>query len=140
MDDGFGFVFGEDGGDAFAFLGAEEGDGGFVEVYFEDVAVEEEDGAEGLVLGGGGGFTFNDEVGDELVDFRGGHFARVAFDFAMAQAGVVIANVLDNPVDVGFFGARGVLFEADGFAVEVEEFFGLGLHGFVTILGCGCII
>lgn len=45
----------------------------------EEVAVEEEDGADGLVLGGGGGFSFDDEVGDELVDFGCAHFFGVAF-------------------------------------------------------------
>lgn len=117
------FLFGEDGRDAFTFLGAEGKEGGFVEGNLEDVAVEEEDGAEGLVLGGFGYFSFNDEVGDELVDFADGHLAGVDGDLTAVEVGVVIANVLADPVEVGFFGARGVLFEADVFAVLVEKFF-----------------
>lgn len=49
MDDGFGFVFGEDGGYAFAAFGADEAEVGLVEFDVEDVAVEEEDGADGLI-------------------------------------------------------------------------------------------
>lgn len=123
-DDGAGFFFGEDDGDAFAFFGTGEVEEGLVELEVEDVAVEEEDGADGLVLGGGGGLAFDDEVGDELADLFGAHFFGVAF--------VVVEDVFANPFEVGFFGARGVLFEADVVAVVVEEFFGLGgcgLHG-----------
>ena len=50
-DDGAGFCGGEDDGDAFSFFGAGEAEGLFVQFFVEDVAVEEEDGAEGLVLG-----------------------------------------------------------------------------------------
>ena len=63
----------------------------------EGVAVEEEYGADGLILGGGGGFPIHDKVGDELVDFGDAHFAGVAF--------VVKEDVFTNPLDVGFFGA-----------------------------------
>lgn len=51
-DDCMDFFFGEDGGDAFAFLRAQGGECGFVEANLKNVAVEEEDGAECLVLGG----------------------------------------------------------------------------------------
>ena len=53
-------------------------------------------------------------MGNELVDFGGSHFARVAL--------VVIQDVFPHPVDVGFLGARGVLFEADLVAKLVEQF------------------
>ncbi len=112
MDDGFGFVFGEDGGYAFAAFGADEAEVGLVEFDVEDVAVEEEDGADDLILGGGGGFAVYDEVGDELVDLGCAHFFGVAF--------VVVEDVFAHPLDVGFFGAWGVLFEADVVAVLVE--------------------
>ncbi len=104
-DDGFGFLLGEDGGNALAFFGADEIENFTLQLDVEDVAIEEEDGADRLILGGGGGFTFDDEMGDELVDLRDAHFARVAF--------VVKENVFTNPVNVGFFGARGVLLDAD---------------------------
>ena len=90
----------------------------------EETAIEEEDGADGLVLGGGGGFSIDDEVGDELVDLVYAHFFGVAF--------VVVDDVLADPVYVGFFGANGVLFESDEVAVLVEKFFALR---FGVILG-----
>ena len=95
----------------FAAFGADEAEVGLVEFDVEDVAVEEEEGADDLVLSGGGGFAVYDKVGDELFDFGGAHFFGVAF--------VVEENVLAHPFDVGFFGAWGVLFEADVFAVLV---------------------
>lgn len=110
----------------------------------EEVTVEKEDGADGLVLGGGGGFAIDDEVGDELVDLCDAHFFGVAF--------VVVEDVLADPVDVGFFGAGGVLFEANEIAVLVEQFFPfwggcslwvgcfLGLVHFLPPFMCECII
>ena len=96
-DDGAHFFYGENVGDSFSFFGSDEVEGGLVEFDVEGVAVEEEDGADGLILGGGGGFAVDDEVGDELVDLGDTHFTRVAF--------VVKEDVCPNPFDVGFFGA-----------------------------------
>ena len=53
-------------------------------------------------------------MGDELVDLGHTHFFWMAF--------VVIKDVLTNPFDVGFFGAGGILLEADEVAVLVQEF------------------
>lgn len=108
-DDVFCFGDGEDVWYPFSFFGAYEFEPGFIQWYFEDVAVEEHDGADGLVLGGGGGFALDDEVCDELVDLVYAHFFGVAF--------VVVEDVFADPLEVGFFGAVGVLFEADFFAV-----------------------
>ena len=68
-------------------------------------------------------------MGDELVDLGHAHFSGVSF--------VMIEDVLANPFDVGFFGARGVLFEANEVSVLVKEFLGLGFSwvlGLVHIL------
>ncbi len=89
----------------------------------ESVAVEEEDGADGLILGGGRGFAFNNKMGDELVDFGHSHFARVTF--------VVKEDVFTNPLDVGFFGTVRILLEANIVPELVEELF--PFRG-----GCGC--
>ena len=67
-DDGAHFFYGEYVGDAFSFFGSDEVEGGLVEFDVEGVAVEEEYGADGLVLGGGRGFAVHDEMGDELID------------------------------------------------------------------------
>lgn len=52
----FDFVFGEDGGDGSSTLRAEFVEGGFVNVNVKNVAIEKEEGAENLILGGGGNF------------------------------------------------------------------------------------
>lgn len=87
----------------------------------QDVAVEEGDGAQCLVLGGGGDIALGREVDDELLDFGDSHFTRMPF--------VVEQDVTADPVEVGFFGAQGVVFSADGVADLVEEFFVFGGGG-----------
>lgn len=118
-DDGEGFLVGEDGGEGFGFFGADDV-GGELDVLVEDVAVEEEDGGERLVLGGGGDVLFDGEVGEEGLNFGDAHFFGVAF--------AVVEDVAFDPFGVGFFGAVGVVFEADGLAELLEEF-GWFLHG-----------
>ncbi len=80
----------------------------------EDFAVEEEDGAEGLILCGCGDVAFSGEVGEEGADFGCAHLGVL---FAMEE------DVAANPVDVGFFGAVGVVFGAEGVGELVEQFF-----------------
>jgi hypothetical protein len=72
------FFLGEDGGEAFGSFGAGSFDGQ-VELDFEDIMVEEDDGAEGLVLSGGGDFTVDGQVGEEGFDLLGAHGFWVAF-------------------------------------------------------------
>jgi hypothetical protein len=120
-DDCEGFLMGDDDGQGFGFLGADDVGGEF-DLDFEDVAVEEEDGAEGLVLGGGGDVPFGCKVGDECLDFGGAHVLWVAF--------AVEEDVAFDPVFVGLFGAEGVVFGADGVGDEFQEFAGRVLfHG-----------
>lgn len=114
VEDGAGFLGGEDGGQGFGFFGAKDVGGDF-DGGFENVAVEKEDSAEGLVLGGGGDVLFDGEVGEELLDFLESHISGVAF--------VVKEDVAFYPFAVGLFGAVGVVFDADGFGDLVEEFF-----------------
>lgn len=87
----------------------------------EDVAVEEEEGGEGLVLGGGGDILFDSEMGDEGLNFGDAHVFGVAF--------AVVEDVAFDPVFVGLFGAVGVVFGAYGIGDLVEEFARrVGLH------------
>ncbi len=112
VEDEADFLRGENGGDVFGAFGGGKDDG--VEVYVQDFTVEEEDGAEGLVLGGGGDMLFTGKVGEELLDFGGAHFGGVAF--------AVEEDVAFGPVEVGLFGAVGVVFDAQSVAHLVEEF------------------
>ena len=91
-------------------------------------------------VGGSGNVPFDGQVGDEGLDFLRAHVFGVAL--------VVEENVTRDPVFVCFFGAGGVMFNADGVADLIEEFFslwrrrslrwryGLGLHIFTCLSLC----
>ena len=67
-EDGVGFLPGQDDGElrrAFHALDAGEE----IEFSIEDLLVEEEEGAEGLILGGGGDVFLDGEVAEEGGDF-----------------------------------------------------------------------
>ena len=89
----------------FGFGGAEITDDGFVQFDLQDIAIEKQDGAEGLVLGRSRDFLFDRQVGGELVDFGSAHFARMAF--------VVEEDVAAHPGDVGLFGTQGIVPQGD---------------------------
>lgn len=89
------------------------------------MAVEEQDGAESLILRGGRDLFVRYKMGEELVDLRRAHFFRMAL--------VMKENEFLHPKDVGIAGARGVMFKVDDVAVAVKEFFllrGLGFRNF----------
>lgn len=133
VDDALDFAFGEDGGEAFGLLGTNAD--GIFERFTQDFTVEEEDGAKGLVLGGGSDFAFDGQVGDKGFDFGLAHFAGVAFFVEEDEAA--------RPFDVGFFGTKGIMLGAQGVAHLVEQFAVLGRLGGIGCChgGCGhCII
>jgi len=74
-----------------------------VERKAEDVAVQEQEGRESLVLSGGRDLLIGDEMGEEGFDFGGAHIARVAFDIRCTQSRVVKENILARPGSVGVF-------------------------------------
>ncbi len=111
------FLAGEDRGERFGAMGADEL-GGEVEFEVEDRAVEEEQGAERLVLGGGRDVVVDGEGGEKRFDVVGGEVGGVAL--------VVEEDEAADPVQVGGFGARGVVAQAEGGAGVVEHFLGHG--------------
>src|SRR6185437_1702568 len=120
VEDGTDFGLGEDNRKALRAVGANDAVDA-VERAFQDVLVQEEQGAEGLVLRGRGNVAIDREIGEEFVDFRFGHLLRMAF--------VVEEDETPGPVVIGVFGANGVVANAAGVAEAVEEFGGLD-HGF----------
>ena len=72
-------ISGQDSRQAFRFLGAQGVNG--TQVLVQHLAVEEEQRAEGLVLGRGGNIFFHRQVGEKGLDFRRAHFGRVAHIF-----------------------------------------------------------
>lgn len=93
-----------------------------VERNAEDVAVQEQEGGESLVLSGGGNLFLRGKVDEELFDFGGAHGGGVT---EFVEAGVTFV-----PVDISLFGAIGVSAQADSFADAVGEFF--LWHGFCS--------
>ena len=103
-EEGADFVFGEDDREAGGLFGADEVYA-FVNVLLEDAAVEEEEGGEGLVLGGGGDVAIDGKVGEESDDFGRAQVFGVLL--------VVEKDVTFGPVNVGVFGAAGVIPQGD---------------------------
>jgi len=105
-------VAAEDGGHAVGLAGADvlEGEG---DLGAEDMAVEEEDGAEGLVLCRGGDLFVDGKVSEEALDVRGAHRGGMAL--------VVEKDEATDPGQVGAFGAEGVVLAAQGLLGAVEQ-------------------
>jgi len=123
-DDPLGLAFGEDGGEAFWFGRADGDQGSLVQLKVEDMPVEKQDGANGLVplapparagVGGGGNVLFAGKMRDEGINFVHAHVAGMAF--------LVEEDILAHPGDVGHFGAVGIMAHAQGLLIEVKQFF-----------------
>jgi len=71
-EDGVHLFFGEDGGEAIDLGGMDF----VVNRLFQQFVVGEEEGLEGLVLGGGGDVFVDGQVGEEGLDFGGAHILR----------------------------------------------------------------
>ena len=84
------------------------------EGFVQHVVVHEQDGAEGLVLGGGADVSVDGQVGEELFDFGYAHLGGMAF---MVEEDKAFA-----PLHVRLFGADRVMFEADFGAQLVKQF------------------
>ena len=91
----------------------------------EHLVVEKEQGAQGLVLGGGRDLVVNGERRQERGDLGGAHLGRVAL--------AVKDDVPLDPVDVRLLGSAAVVAGADGLAHAVEEpgLRGAGRAGFM---------
>ena len=95
----------------------------------EDAAIEEDDGAECLVHGGGGDVTLDREVVEKRDDLRSPHLTRVT--------AAVEANEGADPVEIGFLGARGVVEATEGAVYGFNQGHRRALLGFVTSIGHG---
>lgn len=104
---------GKDNGQGFGFFSV-NCIGWDIDFLLEDMAIEEHDGAEGLVLRGGREGAFSGKVGNEGLYFLGAHVFGVAF--------FVEEDVAANPVYVCLFGAKGVMFDTDGVADLIQQF------------------
>ena len=99
LEELLGFLFGHHHRDA-PGMGSPQGID-VVQLFGEDMLVKKEDGAQGLVLGGGGHLLFNGQMGEEGFDFRFGHLVGMPF--------VMEEDVAFDPGEVAFFGAVGIM-------------------------------
>ncbi len=83
------------------------------EVHFQNLAVQEEQSVQGLILRAGRDTPGDREMGQELLDLGRTQVARVAF--------VVMEDKTANPLDVALLGARGVMAHAQDLANLIEQ-------------------
>jgi hypothetical protein len=110
--DGSDLLTGQDDGEPFGSLGAYHG----VEprqVDGQDLAVEEQEGAQSLILGRRGDPGVNRQRSKELRDLRRAHLGRMAF--------AVEEDVPFDPVDVCLLGPPTVVASADRVSDAVEK-------------------
>jgi hypothetical protein len=87
----------------------------------EHIAVEEQSGTEGLVVGGGGDLLLNHKMRQKGPDVCASHILGMAF--------VVEANIPFDPGDRRLLRMKGIVLESDGIAYVVEPFLGTWFHG-----------
>lgn len=75
-----------------------------VQRLFENIFIEKQDGAEGLILGSGGDVAVDSQMREEVLDFAFAHCGRVTF--------AVKENEFSDPAHIGIFGANAVVSQA----------------------------
>lgn len=112
------FIFGEDGGKALGLLGlsgAKLGSNGLM----ENVVVEKENGAAGLILGGSGHVPLHGQPGKEGFNFRDAHILGMD---VLAGAFLMEDDETLDPLHVGLLGAVGVVSAPDGIPHLIQKF------------------
>ena len=89
-----------------------------------DITVQQQQGVENLVLGGGRNIALLSRVGEKGFDLRCAHLGGMAGEtlFRFMEEDIAL-----RPMDIGFLGGIGIVFEADGVAQLVEQFLGVGV-------------
>jgi len=105
--------FGEHHRKVMGFFGADEVK--MTQFFLEHLTIEKAQGAEGLALRAGRDPALDGEVGQKPGNLWFAHRLRMAL--------VVEKNIALDPIQVGLFGAIGIVLEAQGVAHLVKEFF-----------------
>ena len=110
----------EDGREVVRAAGSDRS-GGWVEGDGEGVAIEEEKGGECLVVCGRGDVEGDGQMGEEGLDRL---WAEGTWVFEAMEA-----KVAADPVEVGGFGAKGVVSAAQGIPDVIDQGWTLAFHG-----------
>ena len=114
---------GQPRGQAFGLLRADGVEIQGIKFLAQHFAVEEQQRAERLSLRRSGDMLLGRQVYEESADFRHPHFTGVAF--------VMEENEAPNPLNVSFFGAEGIMFEAQRLPDQVQQFRGVRYRNFL---------
>jgi len=120
--DGLDFGFGEHHREMFGLFGVNDV-GQRPQLLPEKFAIEKQDGAEGLTLGGSGHVLVNGQVGEERGDFGSAHVFGMALIMKDAEREAF------DPIVISVFGAAGIMLDTHGVAELVEEGFRNGGGG-----------
>lgn len=112
IEDGVDLVAGQDGGQALGPTGGDDA-GPLLERLTENLAIEEKDGAEGLILGRGGDIPLDGQVGQERFQLGDAHLPGMAL--------AVEEDESPDPIDVGIFRPDAVMQDADPIPHLVEQ-------------------
>ena len=91
----------------------------------EDLAIEEEERALGLVLRRCSHVEIDREMREKALDVAGPEFTGIAT--------IVETDIPSNPVDVGLLGAQAVVLEADALADAHEETVAVGARSLIHV-------
>jgi hypothetical protein len=108
------FLLGEEYRQALGAFGAQGTDRS--QILVQHLAVEEQRGAEGLILGRGVDVLLHRQMGERGFDFRRAHFVGMAL--AVEEE---VAARRSDPLDVHLFRAAGVVFQAQGVAPLAQK-------------------
>jgi hypothetical protein len=84
-----------------------------IEFSFKNLLIQEQEGAERLILGGGGNMSLDSHVCEKGSDFCLAHFVWMAF--------AVEKNEAANPIEVGLFRADAVMLNAQMLTHTIEQ-------------------
>src|SRR5258706_3591568 len=89
----------------------------YLDILLEHIAIQKNNGAEGLVVGGSRNGAFDSQIGNEILNFGSIHFQRVTLFVKKYKA--------FDPIDIALLCAIGIMFYAKDIAHLIEQFFTL---------------
>jgi hypothetical protein len=95
-----------------------QGIDGSIQLNVQDMAIEENQSIESLVLSSGRDLAILGQVRKKSFNLSNTDFCRMAF---VVEDGIALC-----PMDIRFFGGMRIVFETDGIVPLVKKYFGFG--------------